>query len=101
MLLHILLQILPSPDALLVEKEAFEISPTNVYGWLVYGLLGFVAYLKMESTMKSWTIRKKDKYIEVLHQKLIDSEKSSLTLEEAELYKKMFQKNQELEKINP
>jgi hypothetical protein len=79
-----------SPDVLLPEKEAFNISPTNVYGWLIYGLLGFVAYLKLESTLKSWTIRQKDKYIKELHEKLMEAEKTSITKEEALLYKNIL-----------
>lgn len=79
-----------SPDVLLPAKEVFNISPTNVYGWLIYGLLGFVAYLKLESTLKSWTIRQKDKYIKELHEKLMEAEKNSITKEEALLYKNII-----------
>lgn len=92
----LLFQQVPLPD-FTVNEKAFEISPTNVYGWLIYGLLGFIAYLKLESTLKSWTIRKKDRYIETLHQKLLESEKTSITAEEAELYNKILSQKKETE----
>lgn len=94
----LVLQVLPSADSLLsVDKEVFNLNPTNVYGWLIYGLLGMVGYLKLESTLKSWTIRKKDAYIKELHQKLIDSEKNSITEEEANLYKRILAKEKQEE----
>jgi hypothetical protein len=89
-ILSLLLQTLPSipnnPDALLIEK-GFDISPTNVYGYLIVGLLGFIGYLKIESILKSYTIRQKDKYIKELHQKLLEAEKQSVSPEEAIMFK--------------
>lgn len=89
MLLHILLQEIINPDSLLkhVEPEGFNITPTNIYGWFVWGLVGACTYLKIESSLKSWTIKQKDKYIKELVKQLIDAEKNSITAEEATIYK--------------